>query len=249
VYGVRQQIWKLEPGRPPVQLTRNSDGQNTQPRWSPDGRLIAFARGSSAARELSAASLWIMNPDGSNPREVGRDVSMNGFFRWSADGRALLVVRPSDRQFYRIDLASGQMQKLSNEKDTFGIGVDSNDASWLVIQATNPRRGDVELRAIRADGSFASHVVANTPGDDVHPMLSPSGRWLFWIVDHQNIYRVPGPAQNWRAAPPEQVTSFARSGLFLEDPQLSPDGRKLLYARRERTADLWLMDLKTDANK
>jgi hypothetical protein len=155
--------------------------------------------------------------------------------------------QPRDRQFRRIDL----MRRITglNDGSLLGIGLETYDGSWLVAQATSPQGGDVDLRAIALDGSSRSLVVARTAGDDVHPMLTQSGRWLFWIVDHQNIYRVPGPAQGWRAAAPEQVTSFARSGLFLEDPQLSPDGRNLLFARRERTADLWLMELAPDANK
>jgi eukaryotic-like serine/threonine-protein kinase len=254
VYAARQRIWKLEPGRPPMPLTSGTGGGDTHPRWSPDGRLVAFARGSSAARGISPASLWVMNPDGSNPRQVAPASSMNGFFSWSPDGKALIAVSPDDgqatgRQFRRIDLATGEARSLTNEPGLLGIGIESRDARWLVAQATNPRTGDVDLRAIPLDGSSPSRVVASTPGDDVHPMLSPSGRWLFWIVDHQNIYRVPGPAQGWRAASPERVTSFPGSGLFLEDPQLSPDGRNLLYARRERTADLWLMELKPDAKK
>jgi Tol biopolymer transport system component len=254
VYAARQRIWKGEPGRAPVPLTSGGVGGDTQPRWSPDGQLIAFARGSSAARAMSAASLWVMNPDGSNPREVAGAASMNGFFGWSSDGKALIALDPqatelNERQFRRIDLASGKSQVLTREPGLLGIGTESRDGSWLAMQATNPKTGDVDLRALPTDGSMRSRVVASTPGDDVHPMFSPSGRWLYWIVDHQNVYRVPGPAQNWRAAQPDQVTSFARSGLFLEDAQLSPDGRKLLYARRERTADIWLMELKIDGGK
>ena len=247
-YEVRQQIWKQEPGRPAVLLTRNAKGGDAQPRWSPDGRLIAFARGSSASREFSAAALWVMNPDGSNPRQVADRASMNGFFRWSPDGRALVAVSPADTQLYRIGL-DGQTRRLTNEPGILGIGIESRDGAWLVVQATNPVRGDVELRAVPADGSAASRLVAGTPGDDVHPMLSPSGRWLFWIVDHRNIFRVPGPAQGWRPEAPTQVTSFPESGLFLEDPQLSSDGREILYARRERSSDLWLMELRPDAER
>lgn len=254
VYAARQRIWKLESGHTPVPLTDGAPAGDTQPRWSLDGQLIAFARGSSAARAMSAASLWVMNPDGSNPREVAKEASMNGFFAWSADGKSLIAVdpratQPNERQFRTIDLVTGKSALLTSEPGLLGIGTESHDGSWLVMQATNPKTGDVDLRAMPTDGSAPSRLVASTPGDDVHPMFSPSGRWLYWIVDHQNLFRVPGPAQDWRTAQPAQVTSFARTGLFLEDPQLSPNGRKLLYARRVRTADLWLMELKRDARK
>jgi hypothetical protein len=61
--------------------------------------------------------------------------------------------------------------------------------------------------------------------------------------DHKNIYRVPGPAQQWRQAEPEKVTSFPESGLFLEDPQISRDGRWLFYSRGRTRSDIWIMKL------
>lgn len=47
----------------PQQLTR--DGNNTRPRWSPDGKRIFFVsdRGGSS-------QIWSMNPDGSDPKQV-----------------------------------------------------------------------------------------------------------------------------------------------------------------------------------
>jgi WD40-like Beta Propeller Repeat len=82
-----------------------------------------------------------------------------------------------------------------------------------------------------------------TERQDFHPLFSLSGKWLYFLLDHRNLYRVPGPAQNWRKTPPEKVTNFPESGLFLEDPHISPDGHALLYARRRTTGDIWVMNL------
>jgi len=46
-----------------------------------------------------------------------------------------------------------------------------------------------------------------------------------------------------QCAPPEQVTHFPESGLYLEDPQLSRDGRQFVYSRIQTTADLWVVEL------
>ena len=59
----------------------------------------------------------------------------------------------------------------------------------------------------------------------------------------QNVYRVPGPGQDWKGADPVKVTDFPESGLFLEDPQISRDGRWLLYSRGRITGDIWIMTL------
>ena len=74
-----------------------------------------------------------------------------------------------------------------------------------------------------------------------HPMLAPSGNWLYYQVDHKNVFRVPGPSQGWRKTEPVKVTSFPEFGLFIEDPRLSPDGKQLIYSRGKITGDLWLL--------
>jgi len=51
-----------------------------------------------------------------------------------------------------------------------------------------------------------------------------------------NIYRMPadgGPAQ--------QVTHFAESGLFLEEPAISPDGRYIVYCRSNGGSSLGVL--------
>ncbi|MDQ5858214.1 MAG: hypothetical protein M3542_08075, partial [Acidobacteriota bacterium] len=55
------------------------------------------------------------------------------------------------------------------------------------------------------------------------------------------LYRLPGPAQGWRKAEPQKVTNFRESGLFIEDPRLSMDGKQLIYSRGRITGDLWLL--------
>jgi hypothetical protein len=75
-----------------------------------------------------------------------------------------------------------------------------------------------------------------------HPFFSPKGQRLYFFLDHKNLYRVPGPGQNWRPGMPEKITSFPESGLLLEDPQISRDGRQLLYSRGNLSGDIWVLN-------
>jgi hypothetical protein len=59
--------------------------------------------------------------------------------------------------------------------------------------------------------------------------------------DHKKLYRLPGPGRDWKQAAPVKVTEFPESaGLFLEDPQISSDGKQLLYSRGKITGDIRL---------
>lgn len=60
------------------------------PVFSPDGRQFAFISDRSGV-----TNLWVANADGSNPRQVSRETSLNVMTApaWSPDGRALFVSR------------------------------------------------------------------------------------------------------------------------------------------------------------
>ena len=240
-------IWRKDRGAPANQLSLDPSQADFYPRWAPDGRSIAFSRRPVAALEGSSI-LWLMAPDGANPRSLGRTAS-NGFLAWTPGARSLLIVDPGDGQLYRFDLASGASTKLTNEAGLLPISCMSPDGAWIAFQSRQSTRGNVVIRALPVAGSMTSpsRVVVDLGERDenaYHPFFSPSGRWLYFTPDHRNIYQVPGPAQNWRALPAERCTKFPDSGLYMEDPQATHDGRRLMYSRRRATADLWIMTIR-----
>jgi Tol biopolymer transport system component len=234
-------IWKADAGTPAAQLSLDPSQSDVYPRWSPDGRLIAFAR---RPREQgrSPAGVWLMEPDGSNPRALGLE-ALNGFFQWTPDSRSLVIQKPDDRQLYLLDVETKRDVRVTNEPDILPLTGVSRDGAWLAYQSTNSPRRNIVIRALRLPGGGESEVVVDTGENAYHPFFSPSGAWLYFTQDHQSIARVPGPAQQWRQAPPERVVVLPGSGLFIEDPQPAADGRSVLYSRRTLSSDLWLLTL------
>jgi Tol biopolymer transport system component len=72
----------------------------------------------------------------------------------------------------------------------------------------------------------------------MHPFYSPDGRWLYVQPNHHNIERTPADG-----GPLIPVTSFSESGLFLEEPTISPDGQWLVYMHSKGGSSLWLLTL------
>jgi eukaryotic-like serine/threonine-protein kinase len=241
--GQSAHIWRLDIGSPPVQLTADAKFNDSAPRWSPDGQTIIFIRRSadeSQSPQQVGASLWLMSADGANPHLL-IDNATNPM--WLPDGRAILygAVVEGRNQLFLLDLTAKTSRRLTNDVGTVPIGAFSPDGKWLVHQSN--ASGNIDLRALPlADGE--SRFVVATSHQDYHPFVSPSGKWLYFQLDHKNIYRVPGPAQDWRKAEPEKITNFLESGLFLEDPQISRDGRQLLYSRGRITGDIWILTLR-----
>ena len=234
--GASSHIWRIDFGSPAVQLTSDPKFDDLYPRWSPDGRVVLFLRRPSNDPQ-ARGSLWLMTADGANPQQLIDNVGPFSY-TWTPDSSAVVYFSPDDSQFYLFDMQSRNARRLTNESNISFIPTVSPDGKWLIYQST--LSGNVDLRAMPMSGGSSQLVVA-TPHHDFHPFISPTGRWLYFQRDHKNLYRVPGPAQDWRPAEPEKITNYPDSNLFLEDPQLSHDGRQLLYSRGRITGDIWLM--------
>jgi TolB protein len=62
----------------------NSDPNNTDPAWSPDGKLIAF----NAERD-GTSQIYIMRPDGSKQTSISQSTRFDQRPCWSPDSRRL----------------------------------------------------------------------------------------------------------------------------------------------------------------
>ena len=131
---------------------------------------------------------------------------------------------------------------MTNEPGVMPVVTVSRDGAWVVYQCVVGT--SVDLHAVPTAGGEPRVVVAGRE-EDYHPSIAPSGRWLYYYPDHRNLYRVPGPAQGWQRGEPERITDWRLTSLsFIENPQLSRDGRQLAYSKGEITGDLWLMTLR-----
>jgi serine/threonine protein kinase len=234
--GTGSHLWRVDRDGVPTQLTVDPAFEDAHPRWHPHDNLIAFRR-RLLAGSPTATEIWAIAGDGSHPRQL---IPEAGLFTWLGSGKGLVYFSIRDRQLYLYAMGDGSSRKLTDEPAIVPVLSVSADDQWLVYQST--ASGNSDLRALSLSGGAARTILA-TPDHEYHPVISPSGRWLYFQRNHENFYRVPGPAQGFRAASPEQVTHFPESGLLLDDPQLSGDGRQLLYTRGRRVSDTWLATL------
>jgi Tol biopolymer transport system component/serine/threonine protein kinase len=237
--GPASTIWRARADGTMVQLISNTQYDHSNPLWSPDGTSIAFSRRST--RDLQAPfSLWKMASDGANPQPLVERLGVNGLFTWMPDGRGIIHTGPG-RQLYLLDLATRTERKLTDEAGIMPVVAVSPDGKWVVYQCV--AGATIDLHAIPVEGGPARILTANIQ-QDYHPSVSASGRWVYYLPDHKNLYRIPGPAQDWRKAPPEKVIDFQLTpASFVENPQLSRDGTRLAYSRGRITSDIWLMTI------
>jgi len=86
---------RYTPFGPTLDLTQAENLEDTAPAYSPDSQTIAFARKYlDEPRWSFGRQLWMMNADGSQPRQITQDDLYNHFdISWSWDGRWLTYVR------------------------------------------------------------------------------------------------------------------------------------------------------------
>ncbi|HKA21490.1 MAG TPA: protein kinase, partial [Blastocatellia bacterium] len=152
--GTISRIWRIDSNSVPVQLTSEANFTDTTPRWSPDGKTIAFIRRPANTPESvapgSSSSLRLMSRDGANPRKLIENAVNPA---WMPSGRAIAygsVVNGNQNQINIYDLSTGTARQVTNETGVVPIYTFSPDGKWLIYQS-NPN-GNIDLRAIPVEG-------------------------------------------------------------------------------------------------
>lgn len=138
--------------------------------WSPDGETIAFAM---AVDSPSAYEIFLMNPDGSDLRQLTRGLpGIGGSLDWSPDGRSLLIYAgpPGDKDIFRIDVEAQTASQLTDGGNNAAAAY-SPDGAWI---AFNSLRNDdqADLFLMRADGSDLRQITDH-PEPDWQPQWEP----------------------------------------------------------------------------
>ncbi|HEX7253385.1 MAG TPA: protein kinase, partial [Thermoanaerobaculia bacterium] len=239
--GAGSHLWRIDPPATPVELTREPGFSDSDPAWSPDGRQIAFSRQLVGASRGSS-ELWLMGADGAAPRRVAQMTGV-GAPVWMPDGKRILM--PNGDSLLQLDLASGHTAAVSGA-DGRTLFIVDRSGQWVVFQTS--QGAPMRLAAVPVAGG-TPRVVVDAGFEAYHPFFSPSGRWLYFQQNHKNIFRVPGPAQDWKSAPPEKVTEFSGNDLYIEDPKLSRDGSKLFFTRGRSTGDIVILRRENPADR
>lgn len=232
-----EEVWILDlisRHRERLRLPQADLGVNI-PFWSPDGRQLTVTR----FQPDGSSSLWIAAVDGSFAEQVVAPKPGLRGAPFSPDGRDLLYIYNKDGflQLFTIDVATRQEHQLTFSASDKYDPIWSPDGQWCVYSSN--QGGYVQIWKIAIAEGKEQRL---TTGYDRirHLSFSPDGHWIYLQPNHLNIYRMPAGG-----GPFQKVTKFTESGLFIEEPKLSPDGRWLAYCHNNGESSLWLVELGT----
>jgi dipeptidyl aminopeptidase/acylaminoacyl peptidase len=147
------------------------------PRWSPDGKSIAFIEGLMSDEGFHGGDLFTISADGRDVtnRTSSRKASINSFF-WQAPGRILLV------EYVGSGSAISELNPTDNSTRTIWKGSEGIHAF-----------GNFPNFALSDDGNFAA-IVRSTYNSPPEVFAGPIGEW------HQLTDNNAGLQANWGKA-------------------------------------------------
>ena len=102
--------------------------RNQTPRWSADGKLLAFVSDRSGRDEI-----WVSDPEGRTPKKITDLDNEKGALVWTPDSTALLYTA-ADRKLYSYSVADGKTAVVaSSEVGRIGSVAVSPDSKWIAF--------------------------------------------------------------------------------------------------------------------
>jgi Tol biopolymer transport system component len=223
---------------------------DSQPKYSPDGKLIAFL-----SDRDGGENLWIMHADGSEPKQLSKEnwaemASPN----WTPDGKYVLVSRTGSSLgtyevwMYHVNGGSGVQitkgkmtptQPRRERPNALGV-VASPDGKYLYYAR---RTGGFQYNAqfplwqiARRDRKTGDEdILIEQLGSSFRPMLSPDGKLLLYVTRQDTesglrLRNLETGEDRWLRYPvtrDEQETRFTRD-LF-PAYAFMPDGKSVVY--------------------
>ena len=234
-------------------VSRRPSSLESGPRWSPDGKRIAFV---SAASSASAGDgnldIFVASIDGGE--DVRRLASQGGNEEaplWTADGGRVAYVAEVDGRsdVYVVALesendAEGRPARITTTGAEEFLGDWSPDGEWLVFS----QRGNVDTQGLWLRNPNGVDLLRLTGENDLAPVWSPDGDAIAFVRNvegNRDIYLLRAKDDDWRE--PVKIEPLIASPEADHSPAWAPDGDTLVYvSERDGNPEIYVYETDED---
>lgn len=248
------ELWDLyavpREGGEVVNLTSTPDVREEEPRWSADGKWVAFIIKPKSSPHYDVAVMdWSTRQVRKVTNESDPQYSWN-VIDWGPDGKTFYATRnnhdDTDGDIYSIDVASGKKTNLTTHQgNVFNNGsAVSRDGKQILL--TSNAKGGYNNIALLDIATKKLNWVTDTQWEADAGVFSPDGSHFSYSINEdgrRNVYVADRQSlKSQKLALPDGVNTIPHEQEF------SPDGRQLLISHQAANtpADVWIYDLATN---
>jgi dipeptidyl aminopeptidase/acylaminoacyl peptidase len=237
-------------GGQPINLTNTPHVNEHDPRFSYDGKMLAFAI---KPEDSSITNLAVMDWASRKQRLLTDEKSPDyvwALVDWSRDGKYLFANRTkipfTDNSVWRIEVATGRAEELTPHQGDVIISASSISPDGNLVLLSSSEKGGYNNVALLDLKTKKRSWITDTQWDAGPEDFSPDGRQLTYSLNHDGqidvyLQTLGQPAAQKLDFPPGLTFAGGVPSAF------SPDGTRLLITHQDsqRVGDLWIYDLKT----
>jgi Tol biopolymer transport system component/tRNA A-37 threonylcarbamoyl transferase component Bud32 len=194
------------------------------PRFSPDGRTLAFRR----SVPSSASDIYTVPVAGGEPKRLTFDKAWVGGLDWTPDGAYIIFSseRLGGARLWKAPASGGEPEALAvGQADSFEPSL-SRDGRRLAytLESWNSNIWQYEVSSVKGRSTPPTKLIASTAGD-LEQQFSPDGKRIVFTSVRS------GSPEIWvcgsDGSNPRQLTSVGGRGAGT--PRWSPDGQQIAF--------------------
>jgi dipeptidyl aminopeptidase/acylaminoacyl peptidase len=207
-------------GSQSIRLTSSPENESA-PRWSPDGRYLAFLSG---RQEGKGAQLWLLDRRGGEAQRVSQIRGGISEYSWSPDSRRIVLVVEEETDTIAA-------KDTAEKKTPKPIVIDRYTFKRDIVGYLGTKRSRLMLFDL---GNKKTESLTRGLTDDDEPSWSPDGRRIAFVsrrvpeprsIENTDVFIIDARA----GATPKRLTDFP--GPDGGRPSWSPDGRSIAFLR------------------
>lgn len=229
-------------GSPPKQFTFG-DQLDTQPRWSPDGKSIAFLSNREDSEKPS--QIYLISVEGGESKKVSEIEGKIDDFQWSPDSKKFLC---------RVRKTDPEIIEQQNDEKKKKLGTVSRHYTRVFYKYDGDGylpRERWHIWTIEVKSGRAKQLTDHEIYDDIDPTWSPDGKKIAFMSNHSPDPDLDRDAVDLFLVPASGGRQTLIKTIFGDKskPSFSPDGKHITYFGTEgkknwyKNQGLWIVPI------